>query len=296
MVGRALMRLLQANGHTVLTAPRETLDLTNRAATLDWMGANKPDVVFMAAAKVGGIGANIKEPVTFVNDNLSIALNVLAGAHQTGVQKLLYLGSSCIYPRDARQPLRETDLMTGRLEPTNEPYAMAKLAGISLVNAYRRQYGCCFISALPTNLYGPFDRFDPQNGHVIPAMMAKFHTAKMNDAPAVILWGSGAPMREFLHVDDLAIALLHLMERYDGETPVNIGSGEEVSIKTLSTMMAQTIGYHGDVHFDSAYPDGTPRKLLDRRMMDDLGWRANITLADGLLKTYEWYRAYANNP
>jgi GDP-L-fucose synthase len=289
MVGRALSRALIRLGYKIVSAPRNSIDLTQQTQTHDWMMAHRPDVIFMAAAKVGGIGANNNYPADFICDNLAIAQNVIDSAHRAGVQKLMFLGSSCIYPRDAVQPLRESALMTGRLEPTNEPYAMAKLAGISMCAAYRRQYGCRFISVLPTNLYGPFDRFDENAGHVIPAMIKKLHTAKQTGAPHVTLWGTGKPMREFMHVDDLADSLIHVMQHYDDGTPINIGSGQEHSIMELAVMIKHIIGYEGDIVFDPAHPDGTPRKRLDLSLLDGLGWRASIDLKDGLKQTYAWY-------
>lgn len=289
MVGRALVRALSNQGQKVISAPRSLVDLTQQKHTYEWMHATRPDVIFMAAAKVGGIGANSTYPADFIRDNLSMAQNVIDAAHRVGVQKLMFLGSSCIYPRDGAQPLREDSLMSGALEPTNEPYAMAKLAGISMCAAYRRQYGCRFISVLPTNLYGPFDRFDDQNGHVIPAMMAKFHAAKQADAPFVTLWGSGTPLREFMHVDDLAHALIHVMEQYDDITPINIGSGQEHSIADLAKMIRKVTGYAGQIEFDSSKPDGTPRKWLDTSKLTALGWKPSIDLENGLTQTYEWY-------
>lgn len=293
MVGRAITASLVASGYNVVSAPHATLDLTDQRATFDWLAATKPDVIFMAAARVGGIGANKDYPADFIRDNLSIAQNLIDGAHRAGVERLVYLGSSCIYPKLAAQPICEEALMTGPLEPTNEAYALAKIAGLKLCQFYRQQYGRSYVSVMPTNLYGPHDNFDEDGGHVIPAMMAKFHRAREAGDPAVALWGTGRPLREFLHVSDLATALLAVCERYDGQAPVNIGNGEEFSIADLSVMVAVATGYKGAVSFDAAKPDGTPRKLLDSSRMRSLGWRPRIPLREGLAQTYAWYRAGA---
>lgn len=291
MVGRALTAGLIAAGHRVLSASHATLDLTDQRETFSWLAANRPDVIFMAAARVGGIGANKDYPADFIRDNLSMAQNVIDGAHRAGVERLVYLGSSCIYPRDAAQPIHESALMTGPLETTNEAYAFAKIAGLKLCQFYRRQYGRSYVSVMPTNLYGPHDNFDEDGGHVIPAMMAKFHRAREAGDTSVALWGSGRALREFLHVGDLAAALLTVCECYDGEAPLNIGSGEEVSIADLAGMVAAVTGYKGAVAFDPLMPDGTPRKFLDSSNMRALGWKPRITLAKGLSQTYAWYRA-----
>ena len=245
----------------------------------------------MAAAKVGGIGANAAQPADFIRDNLSIAQNVIEGAHRADVPRLLFLGSSCIYPRDAAQPIREDALMTGPLEPTNEAYAIAKIAGLKMCQFYKGQYGRNYISAMPTNLYGPYDRFDENASHVIPAMMMKFHTAVKMRAPHVFLWGTGRPLREFLHVDDLASALVCMMERYDGNAPVNVGGGEEISIAGLATMIKKIAGFEGSIIYDASRPDGTPRKLLDSSKIRDMGWEPSIRLEEGLEDVYEWYCA-----
>lgn len=285
LVGRALLRALEAFDVRLLSAPRWALDLTDQRATFDWIARNKPDVVFMAAARVGGIGANAARPADFIRDNLAIAQNVIEGAHLAGVPRLLFLGSSCIYPKDAPQPIAEESLLTGPLEETNEAYAIAKIAGLKMCQYYKRQFGRRYISAMPTNLYGPYDRFNEQNAHVIPAMMMKFHRGGL----FADLWGSGAPLREFLHVDDLAAALLVLAECYDGDTPVNIGSGQEISISALAGLMARITDFEGKIRFDPSRPDGTPRKLLDSSRMRALGWAPRIGLEEGLRDTYDWY-------
>lgn len=291
MVGRALLRALEGKDVEILHAPHAMLDLTDQAATYGWLSTHKPDAVIMAAAKVGGIGANSMYPADFIRDNLSIAMNVIEGAHRAGIQRLLFLGSSCIYPKMAPQPIKEESLLTGPLEPTNEAYAIAKIAGLKLCEHYRAQYGLSYISAMPTNLYGPYDHFDLNNAHVLPALMMKFHQARERGDAQVTLWGTGAPLREFLHVDDLAAALLLLLERYDGAGAVNIGSGEEVSIATLAHRMADVTGFDGQIVFDSTKPDGTPRKFLDTSKMRTLGWNPKIDLDKGLRATYAWYQA-----
>ncbi|HEU4838117.1 MAG TPA: GDP-L-fucose synthase [Micavibrio sp.] len=290
MVGRALLRALRSIDTEILSAPRAALDLTDQAATFAWLSKSKPDVIFMAAAKVGGIGANAAQPADFIRDNLAIAQNVIDGAHRAGVPRLVFLGSSCIYPRDAAQPICEDALMTGPLEPTNEAYAIAKIAGVKLCQFYRAQYGRSYISAMPTNLYGPHDRFDEQGSHVIPAMMMKFDTAVRAHAPHVFLWGSGKPLREFLHVDDLAAALLVTAERYDDAAPVNVGSGDELSIAALAHVMKKITGFEGSIVFDASRPDGVPRKLLDSSKMRGLGWAPSVSLEEGLRDMYSWYR------
>jgi GDP-L-fucose synthase len=289
LVGNALCRALQKYDIELLSAPHAALDLRDKDKTHQWLKANRPDMIFMAAARVGGIGANAASPVEFLQDNLSIAQNVIEGAHLADVPRLVFLGSSCIYPKDASQPIREEYLLTGPLEPTNEAYALAKIAGLKLCAYYRAQYGRRYISAMPTNLYGPHDRFDADASHVIPAIMLKFHRAKEIHAPYVELWGTGAPLREFLYVDDLAQALLMLAENYDEVAPVNIGSGEEVSIKALSAMMKDIVGYHGDIRFDPSKPDGTMRKFLDSSKIRALGWTPQTPLEKGLAETYAWF-------
>jgi GDP-L-fucose synthase len=289
LVGRALTAALSAAGHHIISAPHAALDLTDQRDTFDWLALNRPDVVFVAAARVGGIGANKDYPADFIRDNLSIAVNVIDGAHRANIQRLVYLGSSCIYPREAPQPIVEESLLTGPLEPTNEAYAVAKIAGLKLCQFYQRQYGRAYISAMPTNLYGPHDRFDAEASHVIPAMMMKFHRAAVEGLDEVVVWGTGRPSREFLHAADLARALICLAERYAGEAPVNIGSGEEVSIADLAAMMAQVTGFKGRVVFDDTKPDGTPRKFLNSSKIAAMGWSPVISLAEGLKQTYAWY-------
>ncbi len=291
MVGRAVLRALEKFDVELLSAPHSALDLTDQKSTFDWIAKNKPDAIFMAAARVGGIGANNDYPADFIRDNLAIAQNVIEGAHRADVQNLLFLGSSCIYPRDADQPIKETALLTGPLELTNEAYAIAKIAGFKMCQFYKRQYGRSYISAMPTNLYGPYDRFDTEYSHVIPAMMMKFDRAVQEKAKQVRVWGTGAPLREFLHVDDLANALIILMQKYDDEMPVNIGSGEEVSIRGLAQAMKSITGFEGEIIFDPLKPDGTPRKLLDSSKMRALDWAPEITLERGLRETYAWYRS-----
>lgn len=283
MVGSAIVRKLKAEGfeNLVLRSSKE-LDLRNQWAVNTFFEAEKPDYVFLAAAKVGGIVANNTYRADFLYDNLMIEANVIHAAYVHKVTKLLFLGSSCIYPKFAPQPMKEEDLLTGILEPTNEPYAIAKIAGIKLCENYRRQYGCDFISAMPTNLYGPGDNYDLQNSHVIPALIRKFHEAKVNGEKEVVVWGTGVPLREFMHVDDLANACYFLMMNYSDEQFVNIGSGQEVSIKELAEMIKDIVGFEGDLVFDTSKPDGTPRKLMDSSKIMGMGYKVNITLKEGL--------------
>jgi GDP-L-fucose synthase len=288
MVGSALLRRLARAECTVLTAERG-LDLRRQEATAAWFRANRPEAVLVAAARVGGILANDTRPAEFLYDNLMIAGNVIEAARQSGVAKLLFLGSSCIYPRLAPQPMTEEALLGGPLEPTNQWYAVAKIAGLKLCAAYRRQYGSDFISAQPTNLYGPGDTYDLQASHVVPALIAKTHHAKMTGAKEVEIWGTGTPRREFLHVDDLADALVFLMEHYSDELHVNVGWGEDVSIRELAELVAEAVGYRGGFRFDTAKPDGAPRKLLDVARLTALGWRPRIALAEGLKDAYRWF-------
>lgn len=285
LVGRALIRTLEQHDIHLLSAPHWALDLTDQKATFDWIARNKPDVIFMAAGRVGGIGANAAYPADFIRDNLSIAQNVIEGAHRANVERLLFLGSSCIYPKHAAQPIKEEALLTGPLEETNEAYAIAKIAGLKLCQFYKRQYGRDYISAMPTNLYGPYDRFDENASHAIPAMMLKFTSAQGR----LTLWGTGTPLREFLHVDDLAMSLIVMMEKYHGEAPLNIGSGTEISIRDLAILMQEITGFSGDIIFDDSKPDGTPRKLLDSSKIRALGWSPKIALEQGLRETYDWY-------
>ncbi|CAO3439980.1 GDP-L-fucose synthase [Azospirillum doebereinerae] len=290
MAGSAVVRRLAGEGCEILTVGREQADLRRQAEVEDWMAEAKPDVVFMAAAKVGGIHANDALPAEFLYDNLAIETNVIHTAWRTGVRKLVFLGSSCIYPRLAEQPMREDSLLTGPLEPTNQWYAVAKIAGIKLCQAYRRQYGCDFVSAMPTNLYGYGDNFDLQHGHVAAALMVKIHRAKTTGADTVELWGSGTPKREFLFVDDLADGLVFLARNHSGEAHLNIGTGVELSIRELAETLAGIIGYEGRFHFDPAKPDGSPRKLMDVSRMAALGWSAPTGLREGFERTYRWYR------
>lgn len=289
LVGQALLRRLAHEKCKILSAPHSILDLTDKEETLNWLENNKPDIVTVAAARVGGISANVAAPEEFYNINKTIAENVIEGAYKANVERLLYLGSSCIYPREAAQPIKEEALETGELEPTNEAYARAKIEGIRLCQHYRDTKGCDFIAAMPCNLYGPHDMFDPERSHVIPALIYKIHQAKEKNDAQVTLWGTGVPLREFLYVDDLAIALIHLLKHYSAYEPINVGSGEEVSIKNLAHLIADMMGYKGEIIFDSDMPDGMPRKLLDNTKMHNLGWAATTNLKDGLQKTYDWY-------
>jgi GDP-L-fucose synthase len=291
MVGSALLCRLKQENCTILTVEREDLDLTRQEEVERWMGKTCPQAVFVAAAKVGGIIANASAPVPFLYDNLAIALNVIHAAAATEVEKLLFLGSSCIYPKLAPQPIPESALLTGPLEPTNEWYAVAKIAGLKLCQAYRRQHGCDFISAMPTNLYGPGDNFDLTTSHVVPALMRKAHEAKISGAAEMIVWGSGTPRREFLHVDDAADALVHLMTHYSGDTHVNVGSGSDLTILELATLIARVVGFMGLIATDRSKPDGTFRKLLDTSKLRSLGWQPKIGLEEGLASTYQWFAA-----
>jgi GDP-L-fucose synthase len=289
MVGGALVRRLADEGCELLTVGRRKLDLRDRAATASWVARNKPQAVFVAAAKVGGILANDNRPAEFIGDNLAIESSVVHSAWANGVEKLLFLGSSCIYPRDAAQPMAEDALLTGPLEPTNQWYAIAKIAGIMLCQAYRRQYGCDFISAMPTNLYGPGDNFDLESSHVMPALIRKCHEAKVAGRDSVEIWGTGRPRREFLYVDDLADALVHLMRNYSDEGHINVGTGTDVTIRELAETVAEVVGFEGGFAYDSTKPDGTPRKLLDVSRLSALGWQAKTALRDGLAETYDWF-------
>ena len=288
MVGSAIVRNLQSKGFTnIITRTRGELDLTNQGAVQAFFEAEKPQQVYLAAAKVGGIHANNVYRAQFLYENLMMEANVIHAAHTSGVDKLLFLGSSCIYPKLAPQPLVEDALLTGPLEPTNEPYAIAKIAGIKLCETYRHQYGTNFISAMPTNLYGPGDNYDLETSHVLPALLRKIHTAKVNGHPSVPLWGTGSPKREFLHVDDLAEACVHLMDTYDGEAWVNIGTGEDLSIKELAELICDIVGYGGQLDWDPSKPDGTPRKLMNVDRVNALGWKARIGLREGIERVYE---------
>jgi GDP-L-fucose synthase len=289
MVGSAIVRRLEHENCEVLTASHDEVNLCRQTEVEDWMAGHKPQVVFLAAATVGGILANDSRPAEFIYDNLAIETSVIHASWKTGVEKLILLGSSCIYPRNATQPMNEEALLTGPLEPTNEWYAVAKIAGIKLCQAYRKQYGCDFISAQPTNLYGPGDKYDIKSSHVIPALIIKAHQAKTNAREAMEVWGSGAPLREFLYVGDLADALVFLMKNYSGEMQINVGSGIEVNIRELAQIVCRTVGFDGDLTFDISRPDGSPRKLLDVTRMSNLGWQAKIGLEDGLTQAYQWF-------
>lgn len=291
MVGSAIVRRLKSEGYkNILTRSSSEIDLRNQQQVSDFFENEKPEFVFLAAAKVGGILANNTYRAEFLYDNLAIESNIIHASWKNGVEKLLFLGSSCIYPRLAPQPMNEASLLTGLLEPTNEPYAIAKIAGIKLTEAFRDQYGSNFISAMPTNLYGQGDNYHPENSHVIPAMIRKFHEAKLNNKEFVDIWGTGKPLREFMYVDDLADACLFLMDNYDGKLFVNIGTGEEVSIKELAELIKETVGFEGDIIFDSSRPDGTPRKLMDSTRLHSMGWKHNTSLKEGLKKAYEFFQ------
>lgn len=289
MVGAALLRRLKGEGCRLLTVDRMQLDLRRQADVEAWMRVAKPDLVFIAAAKVGGIHANDRYPADFIYDNLMIETNIVHAAYLAGVEKLLMLGSTCIYPKHAPQPMREDALLSGPLEATNQWYAIAKIAGIKLCQAYRRQYGCTFIAAQPTNLYGPGDNFDLSSSHVLPALMRKAHEARLTRKATLDVWGSGRPLREFLHVDDLADALVYLMRHHCDEAHINVGSGEEVTIADLARLVADVVGFGGKLRFDASKPDGTPRKLADISALHALGWRHKIGLRQGVEATYRWF-------
>jgi GDP-L-fucose synthase len=289
MVGGALARRLASEDVELLTAPRRELDLCDQAAVFDWFASKTPQVVFVAAAKVGGIVANNTLRAQFLYDNLVIAANVIEAARRHGVAKLMFLGSSCIYPKLAPQPLREDSMLTGPLEPTNEPYAIAKIAGIKMVETYRTQYGCDFINVMPTNLYGPGDNYHPEFSHVVAALIRRFHEAKLSGVSNVVVWGTGAPRREFLYVDDMADACVHLMKTYSALEMVNIGVGEDIAIAEFARLVAAAVGYTGSISYDASRPDGTPQKLLDVSRLTKLGWRARTSLQDGLRLAYQSY-------
>lgn len=291
LVGSALWRHLSERGHQLIGRTSAELDLRDRSSVDAFFDAERPDVVVLAAAKVGGIVANNTYPAEFLSDNVRIQVNVMDAAARIGVDRLLFLGSSCIYPKFAPQPISEDSLLTGPLEETNDAYAIAKIAGVLHVQAIRRQYGAHFISAMPTNLYGPHDNYDLETSHVLPAMIRKFHEAKESGAPSVGLWGTGTPRRELLHVDDMAAACVTLLESYDEPAPINIGVGVDVTIRELAELVAATVGYDGELVFDTDRPDGTPRKLLDVSRIQALGWKATISLRDGIASTYAVYRA-----
>jgi len=289
LVGSAVARRLAADGHEVITRGRDLLDLRDAERTAAFLRDIRPDAVVLAAARVGGIMANSTYPVQFLEDNLRIQLSVIAGAHAADTGRLLFLGSSCIYPKHAPQPIPESALLTGPLEPTNEAYALAKIAGIAQTQSYRRQYGASYISAMPTNLYGPGDSFDLETSHVLPALIRRFHEARESGAPAVTLWGSGNPRREFLHVDDLAAACVLLLERYDDDAPVNVGCGEDLTVRELAATVAEATAYRGETVWDTDKPDGTPRKLLDVSRLTSLGFSPRIPLKEGIAETYTWW-------
>ena len=286
MVGGALVRRLAQEDIDLVTTDRREVDLCNQAAVFDWFAKVRPQIVFLAAAKVGGIVANNTLRAEFIYENIAIASHVIHAAHQSGAEKLMFLGSSCIYPKLAAQPLREDSMLTGPLEPTNEPYAIAKIAGIKMAEAYRSQYGSDFISVMPTNLYGPGDNYHPEYSHVVAALIRRFHEAKLAGARNVVVWGTGTPRREFLYVDDMADACVHLMKTYSAPELVNIGTGEDISIAEFARVVADVVGYRGEIAFDASRPDGTPRKLLDVSRLANLGWRATTSLSNGLMRAY----------
>ena len=292
LVGSAVVRNIEAETqHIWVGVTRSELDLLDRAAVFAYLEQENPDAVIIAAGKVGGIQANNNFPVQFLSENLQIETNLIDGAHAAGIEKLLFLGSSCVYPKMSKQPIKEEYLLTGELEKTNEAYALAKISGLKLVQAYRRQYGHKWISAMPTNMYGPGDNFDLESSHVLPALIRKFHDAKVSGANSVSLWGTGSPRREFLHADDLGNACLFLLENYDGDVAINVGLGEDVSIRELAELIQGIVGFAGKIEWDSSKPDGTPRKLLDIGRIRALGWSPSISLAEGITETYAWYRS-----
>lgn len=291
LVGSAITRQLQKQGYdNLIMRTHGELDLTNQAAVNAFFAEEKPEYVFLSAAKVGGIYANSVAPADFLYINLMISANVVHAAYTHGVKKLLFLGSSCIYPKLCPQPIKEEYLLTGSLEPTNEGYAIAKITGLEMCKFYRRQYGCDFISAMPTNLYGINDNFHPTHSHVLPALIRKFHEAKISNSPTVTLWGTGTPLREFLYVDDMAEAVVYLMNRYSGESHVNIGTGQDMRISELAQVIKRVVGFEGEIVYDSAKPDGTPQKLLDVSLLESLGWRWHTTLEEGVREVYAWYQ------
>ena len=296
LVGSAIVRAIDASdNHTWVGRTHSELDLLDRKAVFEYVAAEKPEAIIIAAAKVGGIHANNTYPVQFLTENLQIETNLMDTAHAAGIQRLLFLGSSCVYPKLAPQPIKEEYLLTGELEKTNEAYALAKISGLKLVQAYRKQYGHKWISAMPTNMYGPGDNFDLETSHVLPALIRKFHDAKIRGDKSVTLWGSGSPLREFLHADDLASACLFLLENYDDNVAINIGMGKEISIKDLAELIQAIVGFEGSIEWDSSKPDGTPRKLLDVSRMTALGWKPTIFLEDGIRSTYDWYISQTNS-
>ena len=291
MVGSAIVRQLKETGDEVLTVDRSIVDLRHQLPIELWLKQNRPDIIIFAAAKVGGILANDSYPADFIYDNLAIETNIIHSAHLADVDRLVFLGSSCIYPKFASQPIKEEALLTGSLEPTNEWYAIAKIAGIKMCQAYRKQYGRRYISLMPCNLYGPNDNYDLNTSHVLPALIRKFHEAKVNNSPDVVVWGSGAPLREFMHVDDMARGVLFCMDHFDGYEHINCGAGDEVSIKDLAKTIKDVVKYEGNLTFDRSKPDGTPRKLMDSSRLRSLGWSPQITLKDGILDAYTWFES-----
>ncbi len=290
LVGSAIVRQIELQGiHEWCGESRAQVDLLDSQQVQQYIRQEKPEIVVIAAARVGGISANSAYPVEFLSENLRIMVNILDACHESDVSRLLYLGSSCIYPRLAPQPIKEEYLLTGELEPTNEAYAIAKIAGVKLIQAYRRQYGRSWIAAMPTNLYGPGDNFDLESSHVLPALLRRFHEAKVSGSNSMSAWGTGSPRREFLHVDDLAQACLFLLENYDDEIPINIGCGTDITIKELTELVAGVVGFTGNIEWDSSKPDGTPRKLLDTSRINNLGWKPTIQLSDGITETYRWF-------
>lgn len=290
LVGSAIVRNIESEGkHEWFGRTRMELDLLDRKAVFEFVESQKPDAVIIAAAKVGGILANNNFPVEFLSENLQIETNLMDACHKAGIERVLFLGSSCIYPKLAPQPIKEEYLLTGPLEPTNEAYALAKISGLKLIESYRREYGRKWISAMPTNMYGPGDNFDPQNSHVLPALIRRFHEAKISGAPSVTCWGDGSPMREFLHADDLASACLFMLENYDGDIALNVGTGEDITIRELTEIIADVVGYRGEILWDTDKPNGTPRKLLDVSKLKGLGWSPSLGLREGIASTYAWY-------
>lgn len=291
LVGSAIVRKIESGtNHSWVGQTRSELDLLDRKAVFEFVSEMKPDAIVIAAAKVGGIKANSSYPVEFLSQNLQIETNLIDAAAAAGIEKVLFLGSSCIYPKLSPQPIKEEYLLTGELEPTNEAYAIAKIAGLKLIDAYRAEYKKNWISAMPTNMYGPGDNFDLENAHVLPALIRRFHEAKVSNSSVVTLWGTGTPKREFLHADDLASACLFMLEEYSGDVALNIGTGQDVSIKELALLIAQIVDYQGEINWDDSKPDGTPRKLLDVAKINQLGWKANIDLESGIKSTYEWFQ------
>lgn len=290
LVGSAIVREIESVGkHSWFGKSRQDLDLLDRKSVFEYVASTKPDAMVIAAAKVGGINANSKYPVEFLSQNLQIETNLIDAAAAADIAKVLFLGSSCIYPKLSPQPIKEEHLLTGELEPTNEAYAIAKIAGLKLIGAYRREYSKDWISAMPTNMYGPGDNFDLDNAHVLPALIRRFHEAKVGNSKSVTLWGTGAPMREFLHADDLAAACIFLLEEYSGDVAVNVGTGSDISIKELAEIISRVVGFSGEINWDTSKPDGTPRKLLDVSKINNLGWSSKISLDQGLISTYDWF-------